>query len=89
MNNIKVDLSKIPLVTGPADGEIKDWKVSANPYINTLVSAFQDQGIFSPIVYAYACAAISRESSWNPNAENTTDDAARSGFPERGLAQIT
>jgi|GEM_PF-1408741 hypothetical protein len=82
------NLAKIPVVSGP-DGESQDWRSAARPHIPTLVKAFQDQGIFSPIVYAYACASISRESSWDPNAENTTDDAARSGFPGRGLAQIT
>jgi predicted chitinase len=30
-----------------------------------------------------------RESSWNPNAKNTTDAAANSGYPGAGLAQIT
>ena len=65
------------------------WSTQASPHIPKLIQAFQDQGIFSPIVYAYACASIGRESSWNPRAENTTDDAARSGFPGRGLAQIT
>jgi len=83
-----VDLSKIPIVNGP-DGESQDWRSTATPHIPTLIKAFQDQGIFSPIVYAYACASISRESSWNPRAENTTDAAAMSGFPGRGLAQIT
>lgn len=82
------DLTKIPVVSGP-DGQREDWRSAARPHIPTLVKAFQDQGIFSPIVYAYACVSISRESSWDPNAENITDDAARSGFPGRGLAQIT
>ncbi|MFM7886238.1 MAG: hypothetical protein ACKPCM_06015, partial [Pseudanabaena sp.] len=71
------DLSKIPIVNGP-DGETQDWRSVASPHITTLVQAFQDQGIFSPIVYAYACASISRESSWDPKEENTTDPAARS-----------
>jgi hypothetical protein len=82
------DLSKIPIVDGP-DGERNDWESAAKPHVPTLVRAFQDQGIFNPIVYAYACASISRESSWDTRAENTTDAAARSGFPGRGLAQIT
>ena len=73
------DLSKIPAV----------WRPAATPHVPTLIKAFQDQGIFNPIVYAYASASISRESSWNPRAENTTDRAALSGFPGRGLAQIT
>ena len=73
------DLTKIPSV----------WSTKASPHIVTLIKAFQYQGIFSPIVYAYACASIGRESSWDPRAENTTDDAAQSGFPGRGLAQIT
>ena len=87
MDKIEANLSKIPRVSDP-DGKIEDWAIVAKPYVNTLVSAFQDQGIFNPTVYAYACASISYESSWNPRAENTADDAAQSGFPERGLAQI-
>lgn len=88
MDKLEVNLSKIPGVLD-LDGKIENWAIAAKPYVNTLVSAFQDQGIFNPIVYAYACASISRESSWDPRAENTTDAAAQSGFPGRGLAQIT
>lgn len=84
-----VDLSKIPVVNGPGAGESQNWRSAARPHIPTLVKAFQDQGIFSPIVYAYACASISRESSWDPNEENTTDPAADTGYQGRGLAQIT
>ena len=88
MDKIEANLSKISGVVD-LNGKIEDWAIVAKPYVNTLVSTFQDQGIFNPIVYAYACASISRESSWDPRAENTTDDAAKSGFLGRGLAQIT
>jgi predicted chitinase len=40
-------------------------------------------------VLAYAAATIGRESSWNPRAVNTTDAAAKTGYPGAGLAQIT
>ncbi|MEX0272307.1 hypothetical protein AB3R30_24640 [Leptolyngbyaceae cyanobacterium UHCC 1019] len=75
----QADLSKIPSI----------WKSAATLLVPKLVEAFRDQGIVSPIVLAYAAAAIGRESSWNPRAENTTDAAARTGYPGRGLAQIT
>lgn len=83
-----VNLAAVPVISGPASGEINNWSL-AKSHIQTLVRAFQDQGISNPIVYAYACASISRESSWNPRAENTSDAAARTGYPGRGLAQIT
>ncbi len=83
------DLSKIPIVNGPDSGESQNWRTPAKPYIEILVRAFQDQGIFNPIVYAYACASISRESSWNPEIRNTSDAASETGYPGWGLAQIT
>jgi hypothetical protein len=79
-----LDLNKLPI---SHDGE--DFRSAAKPHLPTLVKAFQDQGIFSPNVYAFACSSICRESSWNPRAQNTTDDAANTGYPGRGLAQIT
>jgi len=75
----QADLSKIPSI----------WKPAATPLVPTLLKAFQKQGIVSPVVLAYAAAAVGRESSWNPRAENTTDAAARTGYPGRGLAQVT
>ena len=83
MDNQTLNLDAIPVIGS------NNWKIPARPYVPTLVQAFQEEGIVSPIVYAYACASISRESSWNPSAENTTDAAARTGYPGRGLAQIT
>ena len=65
------------------------WQCVAKPYVFTLVKAFQAQGIHNPKVFAYACATIGRESSWNPKAENKTDPAAKTGYPGAGLAQIT
>jgi predicted chitinase len=65
------------------------WKNAAKPYVPILVKAFQAQGIDNPKVFAYACATICHESSWNPKAKNTTDAAAKSGYPGAGLAQIT
>lgn len=74
-----LNLDKIP----------SQWKNAAKPYVPTLVKAFQAQGIHHPKVFAYACATIGRESSWNPKAVNKTDAAAKTGFPGAGLAQIT
>jgi len=65
------------------------WQNSARPYISLLVQAFASQGITNPRVLAYAAATIGNESSWNPNAKNTTDAAANTGYPGAGLAQIT
>jgi LysM repeat protein len=66
-----------------------EWKQVATPYVSMLMKAFMNQGINNPNVFAYACATISHESSWNPNAVNTTDTAANTGYPGAGLAQIT
>lgn len=65
------------------------WKTPSKPHLPLLVKAFRDQGIVHPHVLAYAAATIGRESSWNPRAVNTTDRAAKTGFPGAGLAQIT
>ncbi|MGG6293568.1 transglycosylase SLT domain-containing protein [Leptolyngbya sp. AN02str] len=65
------------------------WKPASKPHLTVLVQAFHDQGIVDGRVLAYAAATISRESSWNPRAVNTTDRAAKTGFPGAGLAQIT
>lgn len=95
-NQLQVSTMTLTLLPGPIDlskmlasHDGQDFRSVAKPHIPTLVKAFQDQGIFNPIVYAYACSAVSRESSWNPRAENTTDPAANTGYPGRGLAQIT
>lgn len=66
-----------------------EWKQAATPYVSNLVQAFVDQGINNPNVFAYACATVCHESSWNPNVVNTTDAAAHTGYPGAGLAQIT
>lgn len=66
-----------------------EWKEAATPYVPMLANAFATQGINNADVFAYACATISHESSWDPNAVNTTDDAANTGYPGAGLAQIT
>jgi Subtilase family/Domain of unknown function (DUF4114)/Bacterial pre-peptidase C-terminal domain/LGFP repeat len=65
------------------------WQNVARPYISLLVQAFASQGITNPRVLAYAAATIGPESSWNPNAKNTTDPAANTGYPGAGLAQVT
>jgi hypothetical protein len=65
------------------------WQNNAAPYISMLVQSFASQGITNPRVLAYAAATIGPESSWNPNAKNTTDAAANTGYPGAGLAQIT
>ncbi|MBW4522187.1 MAG: peptidoglycan-binding protein [Scytolyngbya sp. HA4215-MV1] len=78
-SNDNLNLAKIP----------SEWKPAAAKYVPTLVKAFKAQGIHNPYVFAYACATICHESSWNPKAVNTTDAAARSGYPGAGLAQIT
>jgi len=80
---LSFDLEKIPVIG------MNDWRPGARPYVARLVQAFESQGIARPAVCAYACASISRESSWNPKAENKSDPAAHTGYPGRGLAQIT
>jgi hypothetical protein len=66
-----------------------EWKQAATPYVPMVPQGFASQGINNRNVFAYACATISHESSWNPNAVNTTDVAANTGYPGAGLAQIT
>lgn len=66
-----------------------EWKSAAKPYVSILVKAFQDAGIVSPRVLAYACATIGNESSWNPKAENKTDPYAGTPWSGKGLAQVT
>ncbi|NOQ35638.1 MAG: LysM peptidoglycan-binding domain-containing protein [Methylococcaceae bacterium] len=65
------------------------WQQKATPHIETLVKAFQETGITSPVVCAYACASIAYESSWNPRAENTRDSASWTAYSGKGLAQVT
>jgi hypothetical protein len=60
------------------------WTTKAAPYVPMLVQAFQQEGILSANVYAFACAIICHESSWNPHAQNTTDRAALENFNYRG-----
>jgi len=79
LNGGKLHLDAIP----------SEWKSAAKPYVPILVRAFQDDGIVSPRVLAYACATIGNESSWNPKAENTTDGYAGTPWSGKGLAQIT
>jgi nucleoid-associated protein YgaU len=56
-----------------------------------LVQIFQGEQLYSPAYYAFACATICNESSWNPNSENTKDKGAQAdyNYRGRGLAQIT
>jgi len=76
---MKINLNAIPRI----------WKPKATRYISLLVRAFRETGITSPTVYAYACASISHESSWNPKIENMSDSAARTPWSGKGLAQVT
>jgi LysM repeat protein len=68
-----------------------EWKKKATPYLPLLVQIFQAEQLYLPAIYAFACATICKESSWNPNAENTKDRAALAdyNYRGRGLAQIT
>ena len=65
------------------------WQSKATPYIDLLVKAFSAEGISNITVYAYACASITYESSWNPSVENRRDRAAQTPYSGKGLAQIT
>jgi len=76
---MKINLNAIPRI----------WKPKATRYIELLVRAFRETGITNPTIYAYACASITHESSWNPKIENTTDSAAHTPYSGKGLAQIT
>ena len=76
---MKINLKAIP----------KIWKPKATRYIDILVKAFKNTGVTNPLVYAYACASITHESSWNAKIENTHDSAANTPWSGKGLAQIT
>lgn len=65
------------------------WQLASKQHIPTLAKAFKDQGIHDYRVLAYAAATIGRESSWRPTVVNTTDAAAKTGYPGAGLAQVT
>ncbi|OYE06697.1 FG-GAP-like repeat-containing protein [Nostoc sp. 'Peltigera membranacea cyanobiont' 232] len=78
-NSIKYNASVIP----------STWSNAASPYIPTLIEAFASQGITSVKALAYAASTICFESSWNPQAENTTDRYAGTSWSGKGLAQIT
>ncbi|MGD1712212.1 S8 family serine peptidase [Dapis sp. BLCC M172] len=80
--NASKELEQIAKIPDP-------WQEIASPYISLLVEAFASLEIRNPLVLAYAAATIGYESSWNPEAQNTTDDAAKTGYPGAGLAQIT
>lgn len=67
----------------------QEWKSAAKPHVPTLVKAFRDEGIMDPKVWAYACATICHESSWNPAAENRNDGFAGTSWSGKGLAQVT
>lgn len=65
------------------------WRPKATRYITLLVRAFRETGVTHPGVYAYACASITHESSWNPKIENTHDSASKTPWSGKGLAQVT
>ncbi|MDQ7089393.1 MAG: LysM peptidoglycan-binding domain-containing protein [Methylococcales bacterium] len=76
---MKINLNAIPRI----------WKPKATRYVALLARAFKETGVTNPTVYAYACASISHESSWNPKIENLHDSAARTAWSGKGLAQVT
>jgi hypothetical protein len=76
---MKINLKAIPRV----------WKPKATRYVELLVKAFRNTGLNNPLVYAYACASITHESSWNPKIENKHDSAANTPWSGKGLAQVT
>ncbi len=76
---MKINLNAIPRI----------WKPKATRYVELLVRAFRETGVTNPTVYAYACASITHESSWNPKIENKHDSASNTPWSGKGLAQVT